>query len=152
MTAPSIARSGTSRLRAALLATEAIVCFALPTYIWLWGVITTPLWYFAAARVGSFPFLHVAYIVGGAFGLAALIAFVRYLSRQDADAPFSLTRNVVFACAGLLSMWGYVTTDFEYFDVNGFAALAAGLPSLCLAHMIFLCLRKIRSRNSTSSG
>ena len=140
------------KLRAALLATEAIVCFAVPTYIWLWGVITTPLWYFAAARVGSFPFLHVGYIVGGGLGLVALIAFVRYLSRRDVDAPFSWIRNVVFASAGLLSAWGYVTTDFEYFDVNGFVGLSAGLPSLCFAHLIFLSRRKIRLRNTSGLG
>ena len=49
-------------------------------------------------------------------------------------------------------VWGYVTTDFEYFDVNGFVALAAGLPSLCFAHLIFQSLGKVRSRNSSRSA
>lgn len=136
---------GPSMLRAALFILEALACFSLPVYLWLLGLLSAPLWYYAAVRAGTFPTWTFSYIAGGGFGLVALASFLRYLLSRDAEYTFSFTRNIVFACLGLFSIWGYVTTDFQYFDVDGFTAIAAGLPSLCFAHLLFLAVRKARS-------
>lgn len=141
-----------ARLHAGLIVTEAVICFALPVYLLFWGVLTAPLWYFAAERGGSYAIWNLVYVVAGCIGLVAVIAFSRYLVSSDTDRRFAAPRNVAFAVIGLAGLWGTATDDFDFFDVNPFTTLTAILPSLCFVHFLILALRKSRSASAAQRG
>lgn len=130
------------RLRTILLVAEVTLCFALPAYFLFWGLVTVPMWYFAALRGGTYAIWALAYVVGGCLGIVAIIAFTRYLTAPSDGRPFAAIRNTVFAIVGLASIWGTVTDDFRVLDLDWFTFAVAGVPSLCFVHFLVLALRK----------
>lgn len=140
-----------SKLRTSLLIAEVVVCFALPAYLLFWGVVTTPLWLFAAMRGGTYAIWTLLYSVGGSLGVVAIVAFVRFVVSNRDQARLAATRNTVFALAGIVPLWGTVTDDFRTFDLNPFSFLTAIVPSACFLHFAYLALNKSRVRGRDRS-
>src|SRR5882724_657347 len=106
-----------TRLRTALLLTEALVCFALPAYLFFWAVITAPMFYFAWMRGGTYAAWNLVYLVCGCFGLVSLARFVRYLVSADRRRTFHQFQNFVFGLLGLAAIWSAATERFARFDI-----------------------------------
>jgi hypothetical protein len=140
-----------SKLRTSLLITEVIACFALPAYLLFWGVVTAPMWLFAAMRGGTYAIWTLLYSVGGCLGIAAIVAFVRYVVSTRDEAQLGAIHNTAFALAGIIPLWGAVTDDFSTFDLNPFSFLVAIVPSACFLHFACLALRKSRMRGRERS-
>lgn len=130
------------RIRAYLLVAEAVLCFALPAYILFWGIVTSPLWFSAATRGGTYAIWTLAYTIGGCLGIAAVVAVTRYLVSSSGERKFAATRNVLLGTIGLASIWGTVTDDFRLFEINPFVVALAVMPSLCFVHFLILAFRK----------
>jgi hypothetical protein len=132
-----------SRLRASLIITEAVLCFALPTYMVVWWVTTAPAFYFAWLRGGSYAAWNVVYALGGCLGIASMVAFVRYLTSAQLR-EFSIARNVALGLLGIGSIWAFVTEHFTHADVGLFGLVLAAPPTICLLHFLTLTFGKRR--------
>ena len=84
-----------TKLRTGLLITEAAACFALPAYLLFWGLITAPMWLFAAMRGGTYAIWTLVYALGGCLGIVGLVAFVRYVVSSDDGRKFGAIRRYV---------------------------------------------------------
>jgi hypothetical protein len=131
----------TKRLRM-LVVLEAALCFALPAYFVLWGVLTLPLWLMGARSGAGYAAVHALCTVGGCLGLWAMFRALRYyLSAKRLETPNWPTVGL-FTAFGVVSIWTEMTGQFTGFDFNIFSAVSMFAPTLCAVHILLMAIQK----------
>jgi hypothetical protein len=132
-----------SRLRFLVLV-EALLCFALPAYFLIWGIVTLPVWIIGAQNDSSFARLYAWAIAGGCLGLWAILSFLRTHLGQRTQSKRLLSRNVAFAVVGLLSLWLVFTEGFSAVHLDTSFLLLVIVPTACTLHLAWLAFRAAR--------
>jgi len=121
---------------------EVVVCFALPGYFLLWGLITLPMWFMGATSGAGFAAIHLLSTIGGCLGIWAVVkALLFYLARSPA-APPNWTVIVLFSLAGIISIWTEMTGQFAGFELDWFSGISMIAPTACAIHVLYLAKRK----------
>lgn len=137
---------------ALLLIAEVVLCFGIPTYFLLWGLVTFPLWTdAAAARSGLHSWMIFAITVGclGLGGLFLLLMSLLSSESQEMSKQWIVVTSLLLS-VGLAALVAFLTTGFRDlrigFDVA--ALLFFWAPLGCCLHLVALAIR--RSRNVRS--
>lgn len=121
---------------------EVVLCFALPGYFLLWGVISLPIWFTGAVSGAGYAAIHLLSTIGGCLGLWAVVrALTFYLARHPATPP-NWTLIVLFSLAGIISIWTEMTGQFAGFTLDGFSAMAMIAPTAGAIHVLYLAMHK----------
>lgn len=121
---------------------EAVLCFALPAYHLLWGILFSPVLIAGAARGVTYMIVHLLCTLGGCLGLVALVLALRYVFEKMDRLPWAFILPAMLV--GLVSIWATMTGQFTEFDLNWFSILAIGAPTACSIHILWLAVRKAR--------
>ncbi len=121
------------------LVVEVIVCFAMPLYSLLWGLVI--LWgslggALAGSRTGTVDALTT---LGGLLGVASLVAVLRYYI-STTSRPLNWRLHSVLGLAGLLSLW--TATGAGDIEFNLGYAIFVVAPTLCALHVAALSFAK----------
>jgi hypothetical protein len=134
-----------------LLALEAALCFALPLYMLLWGLLSTPLWIGAVQRGGDYAWWHLFDIVAGCLGVIGLFRLLRFHLSNGSGMSFQPKTITVLGVLGLLALWDTPTQNFTSFDFDLFTLVFAGLPTLCAAHLLVLAFLRARRESPNNA-
>ena len=127
-----------------LVLVEALLCFALPAYLLIWGIVTLPAWIIGTQHEGGFTRLYVWAVAGGCLGIWAILSFLRTHLGQQAQSKLLLSRNVAFAVVGLLSLWLVFTEGFSAVRLDASFLLLVIVPTICTLHLAWLAFRAVR--------
>jgi hypothetical protein len=127
-----------------LVVVEVVLCFALPGYFLLWGVITLPMWFSGATSGAGFAVIHLLSTIGGCLGIWAVVKALRfYLTRHPAAPPNWIVIGLS-SLAGIISIWTEMTGQFAGFELDWFTAISMIAPTACAVHVLYLAMRKPR--------
>ena len=139
----------TSLLRA-LVMVEVVVCFAMPTYVLFWGVVSLPLWLGMASKGAGFALVNALSVVGGCLGWWALARLLLYYLSPDGSRQPVWRISLAAVGVGVASIWSVMTGQFTHFALDGFYAKFLVAPTLCAAHLVWLTMRKSKRGGANS--
>jgi hypothetical protein len=126
-----------------LVVVEVVLCFALPGYFLLWGLITLPIWFLGATSGVGFAVIDVLSTIGGCLGIWAVVKTLRfYLARRPVSPP-NWTVLVFASLAGIISIWTEMTGQFAGFVLDWFSVISTIAPTACAIHILYLAMRKL---------
>ena len=131
-----------------LVVVEVVLCFALPGYFLLWGVITLPMWLLGATSGTEFAVIHLLSIIGGCLGIWAVVKALRFHLARRPKAPPNWTVIGLFSLAGIISIWTEMTGQFAGFELDWFSAISMIAPTACAVHVLYLAIRKSRTESA----
>jgi hypothetical protein len=124
-----------------LLILEAVVCFALPAYFLVWGLVTLPVW---LAGVGSLDnAINVACIFGGLLGMLGLACALVQATQSETPGMELAVANSLLGLVGLISLWTIMTDRFRGVELNWFLVFVLLPPTICGVHLAVIVFRRI---------
>jgi len=124
-----------------LLILEVVVCFALPAYFLVWGLVTLPVW---LAGIGSLDnVINVACIFGGLLGMFGLACALVQATQSETPGMEIAVANSLLGLIGVISLWTIMTDRFRGLEINWFLVFVLLPPTICGVHLAVLVFRRI---------
>jgi hypothetical protein len=130
------------RIRNLVLLAETNLAYAIPAYLWLWGVLTLPLWIRGAELSEAGSVWNLATVIGGFLGAIGTIALLALALLNTTVRPIPLGIFATLSFTGVLSVWAILTSHFEAFDLPLITLIVATAPTLCTAHLVVSCAQR----------
>ncbi len=131
------------RARNCWLIIETITAYALPAYLWMWGIISLPLWLWGATDADPTSRWYLISLAGGALGAIGMIGLLTAVIRNEPITRVNFAKLCVLTGCGLFGIWATITSHFTGFSIDPFSVVAAIVPTLCTLHLWVLCVRLI---------